>query len=411
MMAWMFHVFVEGAKDGPTGVKKLAAAIAQHYGLSAPDMERRFASGRFRVKGNCDRATADRYKADLEKLGAICTIEAATAANSYPTPPAGMPVVRPPSGSTTPPTGLAAAGLAAARPASSSTPPSGLAAARPASSSTPPSGLAAARPASASTPPGGTPQFASGLSAAFSGEMPAASLGALEGGSLSLASVDGSDDAAGAPPAASFAPPEAVGVPASIGPAPEKPKAVEKKQKPKDVPVDLFMPPEAESANLSVDLAAEEMPKKRASTPQPMDSAPAAAAPPLRRSQPSIQVPSEPVTAVAAKPSHPLGDERVRFVAGVVLAILIGFVPAHFIASMREKSVFDDIDAKVNAIQAEVTTVDDWNRLDQQRDDLLARKKSSQRSVAIMAFLIWGVVGGGVAYGWFKRINWERFEA
>lgn len=373
MMALMFHVFVEGAKDAsPAGVERLAAAMSEHYGLPVEDMRVRFKSGRFRVKANCDRATADQYKTDLEQLGAKVTVEAATAENSRPTPPAGFPAQRPQGVSLPPKT-------APAEPA---------------------------KPA----------QYASGLSAAFSGEAPAASLGALEGidaGSLSLASVDGSDSA-GAKVDAAFAPPDAAGLPASIGPAADKPekKDAAKKAKPKDEPVDLFMPPDAEDAEMKVDVAADEVvhgARKRASTPPPVDAPPAA--PAQRRSQPSMQAVNAPMaTSVASSKSHPLADERTRFVAGVVLAILIGFVPAHFIASMREKSAFGAVDETVTTTQAAVTSMDDYNKLDQMREDALNRKKESRKSIAIMAFAIWAAVGGAVAYGWFRRIDWDRFE-
>lgn len=342
MMIAMFHVFVEGAKAAtPDGVKRLAEAIAAHYGLPVADMSARFASGRFRVKGNCDRATAEQYKKDLEGLGARVTIEAATAANSYPTPPAGTPVVK--------------------------------------------------------APP---PQYASGLAAAFSGEMPAASLGALEnaGGSLSLASVDGSDTGKAVSEAA-FAPPpaEAPAKPA----ASEKPAKPAKPPKPKDEPVDLFMPPDAEDAKVDVSLADDEIErnaKKRASTPPPV------AAEPKRRSQPSIQA-----VTLAPERSHPLADERVRLVAGVVLAILIGFVPAHFVASMRESSAYSEVDANLVTTQKQVTTQAEYDHLDEVRADALDRKKSDRRSIAIMALAIWAVVGGAVAYGFFRKIDWDRF--
>src|SRR5690348_11502692 len=110
-----FHVFVEGATDStPGGIERLAEAIGRHYGLPAADFLGRLQKGRFRVKSNTDRETADTYVRDLERLGAVCTIEEANAANSqrttpipFPavrpaTPPAGNPVTRP-SGSILPP--------------------------------------------------------------------------------------------------------------------------------------------------------------------------------------------------------------------------------------------------------------------------------------------------------------------
>src|SRR5204863_835029 len=95
-----------------------------------------------------------------------------------------------------------------------------------------------------------------------------------------------------------------------------------------------------------VDIAADEADfsaRKRASTPPPMatvdgaDSPRASSqkipvTPAQRKSQPSLQVPNQAVAMATSVPSKlgPLGDERVRFAAGVMLAVLLGFVPAHF---------------------------------------------------------------------------------
>src|SRR5690606_12294433 len=155
----------------------------------------------------------------------------------------------------------------------------------------------------------------SGLAAAFSGEAPAASLGALEKDDLplSLASVDGADEQA-LPSAAAFGPP-AGAMSASIGPPPEKPKQAAKPERPKDVPLDLFPPPEAQGDELAVDIAADELDitaKRRANTPPPVAEEPASAPqrpqsePAARRSQPLMQAPeavpgAAPGGAVASK--------------------------------------------------------------------------------------------------------------
>jgi hypothetical protein len=453
-----FYVFVEGATDAtPAGMARLAEAIAKHYGLPAAELLARLQKGRFRVKGNIDREMAEKYVCDLERLGARCSIEEATAENSQRNTPIPFPAVRPatpPAGvllaadvpSNAPPSGLAAAapsrpspspsGLAAAAPSRPSSPPSGLAAAIPATPSTPsglaaapsrpsspPSGLAAAIPATPSTPSGGTPQYQSGLAAAFSGDAQLASLGALEQANLplSLASVDGADDSP-ASSAQAFAPPDAM-VSASIGPPPDKPSA-KKAERPKDVPVDLFAPPDAQGDELKVDIASDELEvsaKKRAATPVPATGEPvrpsspqmarAQSQPAARKSQPSLPAQEAPVGGVA-KPSKlgPLGDERVRFAAGVLLAILIGFVPAHLVAAARESSAYKTIDDKVMAAQQLADTPDTYATLDKLRADQLDRKKSEQRNAAIIAFAIWALAGGAVAFAWFKKVPWERFE-
>ena len=381
-----FHVFVEGATDSsPGGVERLAEAIGRHYGLPAADFLSRLQKGRFRVKSNTDRETADTYVRDLERLGAVCTIEEATAANSQRTTPIPFPAVRP------------------------ATPPAGNPVTRPSGSILPP------QPRPSTPPPVGG--FTSGLSAAFSGEQPAASLGALEGGDipLSLSSVDGSDDKSGPAVAASFEPP-AGGMPASIGPAPDKPKAPEKKAKPKDEPLDLFAPPETQGeqfeVKLDVDVREE---RKRASTPPPTEQQPAA-----RKSQPSLQVPSKTATpaggvAVVGGTAAPsklglLGNERARHVVGIVLAIALGFVPAHLVASSMEKSAYAEIDQKVIRAQQQADTPEMYATLDKTRADFLDRKESERRNAAIIAIVVWAIVGGGIAFAWFKKIPWDNFE-
>jgi hypothetical protein len=475
------HVFVEGAADSsPEGLTRLATAIASHYGLPAPELLLRLQAGRFRVKGNIDRATAATYVRDLERLGARCTIEDASSSSSRAATPLpfpavnadGTPRVTPPSspagtgaapsasglaaaggaraGASTPATGLAAAGarpgaptpatgLAAAAPRSptaASTPPSGLAAIGPraaGTASTPPSALAAI--GAAPNAPGGasSASFQSGLAAAFSGETSAADLGALErADAFAIASLDGADDPS-APPAASFEPPGAGGLPASIGPAATTGDAKAGKDKtkadrPKDEPLDMFAPPDMQGDELQVDIADDEKDvsaRKRASTPAPvatddppsrtsqprMSTAPVAGG--ARASQPSIQPSSQPPVGAAlaapATPSKfgPLGEPRVRFAAGVLLAVLLGFVPAHFIANWREQSASEAIDRKVIAEQRAADTPDVYANLDRFRADQLARKASENRNAALIGFAIWALVGGGIAFAWFKKIPWD----
>jgi hypothetical protein len=211
-----YHVFVDGATDrSPAGLDRLATAIAEHYGLPVTDLRARIASGRFRVKGNCDGATADMYVRDLTRLGARCSIEEATAHNKANTPlPFPAVTVKP------------------------------------------------AAPPKPSLPPPIGNKLQSGLSAAYSGETPVANLGALDDGAmLKLGAVDGSDDSAPAASAGSFAPPGQFSS-ASIGPPTEKPKPKAKPAKPKDEPLDMFAPPDAASDDFKVDLVPEEIDRK-----------------------------------------------------------------------------------------------------------------------------------------------------
>ena len=77
----MFDVYVEGATGTSLGaVRELAHAMAARYGVQAADVHARLTRGRFRVKADVDRATAEIYLRDLESIGARVRIEPAASA-------------------------------------------------------------------------------------------------------------------------------------------------------------------------------------------------------------------------------------------------------------------------------------------------------------------------------------------
>lgn len=401
-----FHVYVEGAVDGsPDGVRRLAQAISQRYGLPATDLMSRLGAGRFRVKANVDKVTAETYQRALQEVGARVTIEEAleraksdvsgrTSSSSMPpmnlrgstTPPPRAQVTTPPRGQVQTP---------AARPPSSMPPAN-----RPATPA-----LGTPQRSGASLPPTNAPrtsQPASGLAAAFGARAQSESgFEALGSGALSLSSVDGNEESP-EPAGAAFAPPpEPVAV--SLAPEPPKPVAT----KPKTQPLDLFAPPEAEEAEAKVELATDEIEHRAKKMSTPPVSAPVASTPntpAMRRSSPSIPVPSRPAISSAEMP-------RGRFAAGVLLSILIGFVPAHFVAAMREDSAFQKIDAQITATQNNVEDEEGYRALDGFRAAQLSKKKSERNTIAWQSLLIWAVVGAGAAYVYFRRIPWSKPDA
>jgi len=433
MASGQYHVFVEGPIETHQGADMaLAAAMQQRYGLPAADVLARMRKGRFRVKGNIDKRTADAYAKDLATIGArvVVTEDGGSRGNTGPidlhgsTPPAGVPrAATPPGGTprvaasarvvTTPSSGVPRASTPPSGTPRLSTPPRGSkiaddpataktllstsagiprASTLPVAAPRPPAQPAAALPAS--TPPTVSQQIRSGLAAAYSERTaPPASLGALDSvGDLSLAALDGSD-AAPPPPAAppTFEPPEP---PPELKPpvvkfAPSRPSPPVMPAPSK--PLDLFAPP-AETAGadaLSLDVT----------TPQPT---PVPTSPPLRKSEPSLaKAPAEPPALVA------VGPPRWRFAAGLVLAIVLGFVPAHLVASMRERSADKAIDDKVTALYEQATTEEAYAGLDAALAPLRARKQTAHRNSALLALLIWAAAGGAIGYVWFRRIPWR----
>lgn len=303
------------------------------------------------------------------------------------TPPIDLPPPRPNPGSSAPAT--AARPLGSERPGSSSLPPA--TSPRPAASSLPPQSAQRA----------GASAFQSGLSAAYSQQIPVATdLGAIGDDVWSLSTLDGNDAIAGSED--SFGPPSP-GMAASIGPAPEPPAATfaPKPMTPPvaDTPLDLFRPPDAEEAEQQVDLAVESAsaPRTRGNKPTTPPLSPT----PAMRKAPVSQGVSMGGTAAGEMP-------RARLAAGIFLAILLGFLPAHLIASMREGSAFKKIDDQINAAQSAADTPEMYAALDPFRDAQLARKESERRSIALQSLLIWAVFAAGLGYVWFRVIPWDR---
>jgi hypothetical protein len=80
---------------------------------------------------------------------------------------------------------------------------------------------------------------------------------------------------------------------------------------------------------------------------------------------------------------------------------VLGFIPAHIVASIREASAFRAIDAKVNAVQAGADAQDSYDALDAFRAQQLHDKRSAQQRIALATLAIWAAMGGAVAYLWF----------
>lgn len=426
----LFDVYVEGATDpSPVALQRLAEVMSQRYGLPAAELQARLTKGRFRVKANVDDATAQTYVRDLEAVGARVTLAEARGGSTLP-PPESRP---PPHPITVSPrqrnesrgsysisrngNPLPDDELLPARP--SPTPPSitprtlsdnSVASPQrtsspslpPQPSPLPPRSSPALPPhaAGASHPPATAP-FASGLSAAF-GESGPVDAAAFDG--LSVGSVGSLDDNA---PQVETSPV----LPASIGPTAIKP-ALPKVDKPKDVPMDLFAPPESQGDEFKVELAAEEVAhreRKRTPAAVPIVVPPSPSSPVLRPKGPQAER-----SAGVRMPSMSDEAPRGRFAAGVIVAVVLGFIPATLVQSCREEAAFDKIDTHVAAVQQQASTDSaapiPFAKLDEFRDEQIAKKKSERRNIAIVSMLIWALGGAGIGYVWFRRVPWDKLK-
>lgn len=295
-------------------------------------------------------------------------------------------------------------------------------------------------------PPAWQASWDAASSGAQAGDEAALQLGALDrSGLLALATLDNQP----APSSSgSFGPPDE---PVPPGTAPAAPRPSARAARPVDVPLDLFAPPGGD-ADVVVELADDELAHRAhkrskppaAVEPEPRRSSPALATePPARRSSPAI--PPEPGTlrsssmepsttpattspltpklsplpqARPAPPAEPRtrlptatpspGSPRLRFAVGVLLAIALGFIPAHVVASLREEPIFRERDAQLLAVQAAVDSRQSYDALDGIRAAAAEAKQEARTRIALTSMLIWAGAAGVLAYAWFKLLPWNR---
>ena len=105
---------------------------------------------------------------------------------------------------------------------------------------------------------------------------------------------------------------------------------------------------------------------------------------------------------------HNLSDSlRARFLAGVAVAFVLGFVPAQIYVSARGRSAYREIRADLEKQYSAADTPDAWDSLDSAVSDAEALVATRRQRLAIGGCLIWLVVAGGAALVWFRVIDWE----
>ncbi len=359
-----YDVYIERARDtSPIAAATLAQGIAAQFRVPTEAIAERLAAGRFRVKSGVDRDAAERIAHSLEQLGAVCSVVDGASGQPLPRAPAAAPAGGP-------------VGPSGARPE-------------------PEPSRAASR----------TDDYESGLSAAFGGNRDSQqSIGVLgvgdDSASFALATIDG-DEGVTAPAEASAFAPDDGGAGA--------------------VSADLFAPPDAKEP-LEVSLHTMALPRAAAAPPaddglltlMPDEGENLPGGIPVTRSTTAVPAASPLVRARRALASR----VGVRIAVGAVLAVLLGFIPAHIVGAIRESSAYDtprknieQADADYNA--TEVATRDDRAevnaRLDKQRADQIAILHGRRTSIALTGGVVWLLVAAGLGWLWLAKIDWDRW--
>lgn len=411
-----YDVFIERAQD-PAATAQVASAIADRYGMPEEAIARRMAAGRFRVKANVDLETAKKFAADLERLGAVCTVARASASAPVDSPSGRV--------------GKAATVLQSppAIPAGRARPAPG----KPTVKATP-GPPASARPPGPPVPHSRSsqePDYQSGLSAAFATTpSQGQQLGALESGEFKLSALDGSEDlpASYAPPVApapqppvDFEPPDDDDEELQLldmTPTPPPPPGPSESFAP---PVDAFAPPSEDSV-IEIDDAL----MTSQNTPPPMP----AAAPPQQRSPideaddevmplsaMSGSMPAAGGTAATSKlgagalfREHFLDKPRVRIAAGVFVVVMLAWIPAWVYWGNK----VDSAQAELNAAMQEPVSLAKssetaWLELTEIGNAQKQLGESRLVNTKITAILMWLAIGGLLGFVYFKKIPWDEF--
>jgi hypothetical protein len=421
-----YHVFIEGAQN-PANASRVAAAVAQRYGMPVEAIAQRMAAGRFRVKADVDMETARKFAADLQRLGAVATI--VDAATGKPAVASGTPAPAPLA------TKPGAPAPVAQRPPAI---PSG---GRRIDAATARTLTAAPGPAAASPASAPKQDYSTGLAAAFGKEDSNPDLGALErhveSGELALASLDGhaSEKRAAAPAtfepagADAFAPPDAddedLQLLDTAPPAPARTSgavpvaartsgAVAAARVSGATPVPaaapaaaddgMFAPPAEEDVVALVDI--ETPPPRRTPAPMPAQAAP----PPPDADAPAPARPAPPRPRLGELVrTHFIERTRVRFAAGVALVVVLAWIPARLYWGAQVEGEQAALTATMQeAVAAAGSDVDAWKEFEHIGRAQLALSESRLVNQRITSILIWMVVCGLLTYAYFRKIPWDR---
>ena len=253
---------------------------------------------------------------------------------------------------------------------------------------------AAARQHSTPLPKPTAPREApsTGLAAARTGTSQDLGVLGRDDAAVALATLDGDEEPMQVDPSPRFSPGAT-----KVAPEPAP------KPRPMTGPsVDLFTAPDdVADVQLAIDVDAERAQRAASAA----ETAAAGTLAPLRE-----VVPLPPVRSPRDRARDLVASVRVRFAAGVVIALLLGFVPAHVVARVREDSAFGAIDRDVRARGANAASLDDYAALDRYRSRALERKYDERQNIAIVSMLIWAAAAAGIAYVWFRRVPWERLR-
>jgi hypothetical protein len=425
----VFDVFIDGGLDpSPQGAARLAAQIASRFGIAQTTVAEYLARGRFRVQSGLDEASARKLAAELGTLGARVSIAAA-----------GQPQAAPPRPQPKPGGGTVM-GLGMAPPLPASTPPPLPRA--PAAPSPRPAPVPQATPAPVSvaapvSPPtnsarnvaapviSGGQRFESGLAAGFGAEASAvgddpSALGSLQMdiGLMSLSALDGSNDEAPQRPQASADDGELdLDGPALSDDAFSAPDAGTPEDEALDVePIHVTPVPGKSAVGLAAAAPAlEEVPLVMPEAHGPLPAAPSAQG--IYGKAINTAGPAHGVTAL--RPNGTLekaielfhDSARARWVVGVVLAVVVGFLPAWLYGSVASESRYDKVVRDVGAAYAAADTRDRWEALSAPGGATEVGQQAMQRAqfhLRTTSSLLWLVAAGTFAWFWRKKFIEEE---
>ncbi|HKA90218.1 MAG TPA: hypothetical protein VKE22_21300 [Haliangiales bacterium] len=136
----------------------------------------------------------------------------------------------------------------------------------------------------------------------------------------------------------------------------------------------------------------------------------AAPIPPPAPISPATPAPSPPLPAPPATRATSLPDEtpsgpspRMAFAGGMVLALGLGFLPAHLYASFAERS-YDTIRAEATHAEPAVNDAVYQAELDE-RETAISQLNRAKVRIAVVTAIVWLAVSGALGFAWLKLVQ------
>lgn len=103
-----------------------------------------------------------------------------------------------------------------------------------------------------------------------------------------------------------------------------------------------------------------------------------------------------------------LNNPIKRRILGTILVLSITFLPAYFWAKQKEEHAFQKISNEITETQNNVKNQQGWENLDSFRSEKSDELKFIRTNSAFTLFVLWSVLAGALGFVFLTKVNWDK---